>query len=47
MLHLDVTRVCPADVELIPIQTVEDAYARMLAGEVRSRLVIDLASPQS
>ena len=32
------------DVELIPIQSINEAYARMLRGDVRYRFVIDLAS---
>jgi uncharacterized zinc-type alcohol dehydrogenase-like protein len=33
-----------ADVEVIPIQKVNDAYERMLRNDVRYRFVIDLAS---
>lgn len=33
-----------ADIEVIPIQAVNDAYERMLRGDVRYRFVIDLAS---
>ena len=34
----------PADVEVIPIQKVNDAYERMLRGDVRYRFVIDMQS---
>jgi alcohol dehydrogenase (NADP+) len=33
-----------ADVEMIPIQKVNEAYERMLKNDVRYRFVIDLAS---
>jgi len=33
-----------ADVEVIPIQKVNDAYASMQRGDVRYRFVIDCAS---
>jgi len=33
-----------ADVEVIPMQAIDDAYERMLRGDVRYRFVIDLAS---
>jgi len=33
-----------ADIEMIPIQKIEDAYARMLRSDVRYRFVIDSAS---
>ena len=33
-----------ADVEVIPIQAVNDAYERMINGEVKYRFVIDLQS---
>jgi uncharacterized zinc-type alcohol dehydrogenase-like protein len=33
-----------AEVEVIPIQKINDAYQRMIQGEVRYRFVIDLAS---
>jgi len=36
-----------ADIETIPIQKIEDAYARMLRSDVRYRLVIDMASLRS
>jgi alcohol dehydrogenase (NADP+) len=35
---------CPADVEVIPIQQVNEAYERMLRGDVRYRFVIDMSS---
>jgi len=31
-----------ADVEVIPMQDINDAYERMIKGEVRYRFVIDL-----
>jgi uncharacterized zinc-type alcohol dehydrogenase-like protein len=33
-----------SDIELIPIQKIDDAYARMRRGDVKYRFVIDLAS---
>lgn len=33
-----------ADIELIPIQQINDAYERMIKGDVRYRFVIDIAS---
>ena len=33
-----------SDVEIIPIQKVEEAFERMLKGDVRYRFVIDLAT---
>lgn len=36
-----------ADVEVIPIQTVNEAYERMLKGDVKYRFTIDMASLQS
>jgi uncharacterized zinc-type alcohol dehydrogenase-like protein len=33
-----------SDVEVIPIQQVNEAYERVLKGDVRFRFVIDLAS---
>jgi uncharacterized zinc-type alcohol dehydrogenase-like protein len=33
-----------ADVEVIPIQKVNEAYERMLRNDVRYRFVIDMAS---
>ncbi|MCC7055074.1 MAG: NAD(P)-dependent alcohol dehydrogenase [Gemmatimonadaceae bacterium] len=33
-----------SDIELIPIQSIETAYARMLKGDVKYRFVIDLAT---
>ena len=44
MLDFCATQGIAADVEVIPIQQVNDAYERMLAGDVRYRFVIDLAS---
>ena len=31
-----------SDIELIPIQKINDAYERMLKGEVKYRFVIDM-----
>ena len=33
-----------ADVEMIPIQQINEAYERMLKGDVKYRFVIDMAS---
>lgn len=33
-----------SDVEVIPMQNINNAYERMLKGDVRYRFVIDLAS---
>jgi alcohol dehydrogenase (NADP+) len=33
-----------SDIELIPIQGINEAYERMLKGDVRYRFVIDAAS---
>jgi uncharacterized zinc-type alcohol dehydrogenase-like protein len=33
-----------SDIELIPIKDVENAYVRMLKGDVRYRFVIDMAT---
>ena len=33
-----------SDVEVIPIQQINEAYERMLKGDVRYRFVIDIAS---
>jgi alcohol dehydrogenase (NADP+) len=33
-----------SDVEMIPIQQINEAYERMLKGDVRYRFVIDIAS---
>ena len=33
-----------ADVEKIPIQKIDEAYARLLKGDVKYRFVIDMAS---
>lgn len=35
---------CPADVEIIPIHQVNEAYERMLRGDVRYRFVIDMST---
>ncbi len=44
MLDFCAERNCPADVEVIPIQQVNEAYERMLRGDVRYRFVIDMSS---
>jgi alcohol dehydrogenase (NADP+) len=36
-----------SDIELIPIQKIEEAYARMLKSDVKYRFVIDMASLKS
>ena len=33
-----------SDIEMIPIQKINEAYARMLKSDVRYRFVIDMAS---
>jgi uncharacterized zinc-type alcohol dehydrogenase-like protein len=33
-----------SDIEIIPIQNINEAYERMLKGDVKYRFVIDLAS---
>ncbi|WP_447974629.1 NAD(P)-dependent alcohol dehydrogenase [Nitrospira sp. Kam-Ns4a] len=44
MLEFCAQHQIPADVEVIPIQQVNEAYERMLRGDVRYRFVIDLGS---
>ncbi len=44
MLEFCAKHQIPADVEVIPIQQVNEAYERMLRGDVRYRFVIDLGS---
>jgi uncharacterized zinc-type alcohol dehydrogenase-like protein len=44
MLDFCAERGVTADVETIPIQDVNDAYGRMLRGDVRFRFVIDIAT---
>jgi uncharacterized zinc-type alcohol dehydrogenase-like protein len=44
MLDFCAERNCPADVEVIPIQQVNEAYERMLRGDVRYRFVIDMST---
>ena len=36
--------VLTSDVEIIPIQRINEAYERMLKGDVKYRFVIDMAS---
>jgi uncharacterized zinc-type alcohol dehydrogenase-like protein len=44
MLEFCAEHGCLADVEVIPIQQVNEAYERMLRGDVRYRFVIDMSS---
>jgi uncharacterized zinc-type alcohol dehydrogenase-like protein len=44
MLNFCAKHKIPADIETIPIQQVNEAYERMLRGDVRYRFVIDMAS---
>ena len=44
MLDFCATHGIESDIELIPIQQVNEAYERVLKGDVRYRFVIDLAS---
>jgi uncharacterized zinc-type alcohol dehydrogenase-like protein len=44
MLDFCAARKLPADIEIIGIQDIEKAYARMLKGDVKYRFVIDMAS---
>jgi uncharacterized zinc-type alcohol dehydrogenase-like protein len=44
MLDFCAARNITADIELIPIQKIEEAYKRMLKSDVRYRFVIDMAS---
>jgi uncharacterized zinc-type alcohol dehydrogenase-like protein len=44
MLDFCARHAITADVEIIPIQLVTEAYTRMLASDVRYRFVIDLKS---
>lgn len=44
MLDFCAERGITSDVEVIPIQKIEEAYARMLAKDVRYRFVIDMAT---
>jgi uncharacterized zinc-type alcohol dehydrogenase-like protein len=44
MLDFCAERGVVADIELIPIQQIEAAYARMLRSDVKYRFVIDLQS---
>jgi uncharacterized zinc-type alcohol dehydrogenase-like protein len=44
MLDFCAARGIVSDIELIPIRSVNDAYARLLASDVRYRFVIDMAS---
>jgi uncharacterized zinc-type alcohol dehydrogenase-like protein len=36
-----------SDIELIPVQKIEEAYERTVKGDVRYRFVIDIASLKS
>ena len=44
MLDFCAKHKCGADVEVIPIQHVNDAYDRLVRGDVRYRFVIDMGS---
>ncbi len=44
MLDFCAAKKLPADIEIIPIQKVNEAYERMLKGDVKYRFVIDMAS---
>jgi uncharacterized zinc-type alcohol dehydrogenase-like protein len=44
MLDFCATHKIESDVEVIPIQQVNDAYERVLKSDVRYRFVIDMAS---
>ncbi len=44
MLELCAKHEIMSDVEVIPIQKINEAYDRMLKGDVKYRFVIDLAS---
>ncbi len=44
MLDFCATHSIESDIEMIPIQQVNEAYERVLRGDVRFRFVIDLAS---
>ena len=44
MLDFCAAHTIESDVEVIPIQQVNEAYERVLKGDVRFRFVIDMAS---
>ena len=44
MLDFCAERGIASDVEVIPIQKINDAYDRLLKGDVKYRFVIDIAS---
>jgi len=44
MLDFCAKHKCGADVEVTPIQHVNDAYDRLVRGDVRYRFVIDMGS---
>jgi uncharacterized zinc-type alcohol dehydrogenase-like protein len=44
MLDYCASKKITADVEMIPIQKINEAYERMLKSDVRYRFVIDIAS---
>jgi alcohol dehydrogenase (NADP+) len=44
MLDFCAERGIGSDVEVIPIQRINEAYERMLKGDVKYRFVIDLAT---
>jgi uncharacterized zinc-type alcohol dehydrogenase-like protein len=47
MLDFCAERGVASDIEIIPIQSIEDAYARMLKSDVKYRFVIDMQSLKS
>ena len=47
MLDYCAERNIVSDVELIPVKKINEAYERMLKGDVRYRFVIDIASLRS
>jgi uncharacterized zinc-type alcohol dehydrogenase-like protein len=44
MIDFSAARGIVSDVEVIPIQQINQAYERMLKGDVRYRFVIDMGS---
>lgn len=44
MLDFGAEHTIPADIELISIQQINEAYERLLKGDVKYRFVIDMAS---
>lgn len=46
MLDFSAEHGITADIEMIPIQQVNEAYKRLLKSDVKYRFVIDMASPK-